>query len=326
MTADVPPQDPAWVPIGSTPDEGAPPGSGVEVEAPAPAGGEPGRSPSARAAGRPLALHPMGVPDILDGAFTLFKANARPLVLVTALFMVPIELVTAFLSRDVFGGMGLLEAARETSIVGFTVTSGPGSTVASLLAFAFTVLVRPALTAALVHLAASAYLGVADRPGDAVRRATRRWPAFVAAFVLVHLIEGFGFAFLLLPGLLAVALCTAVVPVMAVEGLGPGEALGRSFRLSGPRLFPTVLVVVATAAISSALATALGGIPNLAALLIGYSRAWVLAATGTVLAALVVQPYVACVALLVYVDGRIRQEGLDIAVRMEELASVEDPR
>lgn len=314
--ADVPTQSPsAWVPLGSAAGDGA--DAGVEI-------GEPGRGApgpaAALAVARPLAVHPMSLPDILDGAFTLFKANARSLVLLTALFVVPIQLVTAYLSRDVLGGVGLADALTNASLSGMTVTSGPGSTVALLVTLATSALVLPVMVGALCRVAASSYLGTPLPPGVALRGALRRWPTFVGAWILVHLIEGAASVAVLLPALAAMALCTAVAPIVAVEGLGAGRAVGRSFRLVGSRLFPVLGVVLATVALSSALSVALGIVPEVAALVIGYERGWVLAATGSTLGALITQPLVACIATLVYIDGRIRQEGLDIALLVEDLA------
>ena len=47
----------------------------------------------------PLPLHPMTVSDILDGAFKLLKANFRTIVIVTAVFVVPVDVAASFLGR-----------------------------------------------------------------------------------------------------------------------------------------------------------------------------------------------------------------------------------
>ena len=46
----------------------------------------------------------MGLGDILDGAFKLFRANARSVLLIAAMFVVPIQLVAAFVRRNAYGG------------------------------------------------------------------------------------------------------------------------------------------------------------------------------------------------------------------------------
>src|SRR6266480_2299243 len=65
----------------------------------------------------PLPLHPMTLSDILDGAFKLFKANARTIVLVTAAFVVPLQVIAAFAQRNLLGGRGFLDVARSASEV-----------------------------------------------------------------------------------------------------------------------------------------------------------------------------------------------------------------
>src|SRR5436309_1175943 len=90
-----PPQPPMWPP---------PPGY-----APAPGTMWPSPPPLPKAGDArtgPLPLHPMTMSDILDGAFKLFKANVRTVVLITAAFVVPLQLVAAFAQRNIFGGRG----------------------------------------------------------------------------------------------------------------------------------------------------------------------------------------------------------------------------
>src|SRR5438105_3529449 len=58
----------------------------------------------------PLPLHPMTMSDILDGAFKLYKANATSVLLVAATFVVPVQLVIAFLQRNTLGGRSIFNA------------------------------------------------------------------------------------------------------------------------------------------------------------------------------------------------------------------------
>ena len=49
--------------------------------------------------------------DLLDGSFRLLKANLSAIVLVAAVFLIPVNLVAAFFQRDLLGGYGFLEFA-----------------------------------------------------------------------------------------------------------------------------------------------------------------------------------------------------------------------
>src|SRR3954465_14902015 len=83
-----PPAPPPWqIPQQTPPWGGYPP----PPLPPQPKGG------SARTG--PLPLHPMTVSDVLDGAFKLLKANLRTIMIVTAVFIVPLQLISAFVQR-----------------------------------------------------------------------------------------------------------------------------------------------------------------------------------------------------------------------------------
>src|SRR5437762_4971579 len=107
-----PPDDAGWAPPDAPPPApplpGPPPGYGPSPGyGPPPRYGPPpgyGRAPALPKGGSartgPLPLHPMTLSDVLDGAFKLLKANARTVLTVTAVFVVPIQLIAAYLQRD----------------------------------------------------------------------------------------------------------------------------------------------------------------------------------------------------------------------------------
>ncbi|MDP8936553.1 MAG: hypothetical protein M3O23_02275 [Actinomycetota bacterium] len=268
----------------------------------------------------PLPLHPMGLSDVLDGAFKLFKGNARSVVLITAAFMVPIQLLTAFFQRDVLGGAGLSDLLNDPTALG-TAGGGSGSGLAgALVTVLATVLVMPLVAGAVCRVVAASYLREELSPGDAVRMVAPRWWAFAVAWFLVHLLEAIGTILLILPGLLAMALMVAVAPAIAIEGLGPIRAMKRSAGLVRGRIFRVLGIALASGLLASAVGVALGFVPQTAAVFIGLEWGWPLLAVGSVLTGVVVTPFVAIVATLVYFDGRIRQEGLDLQVMAAELA------
>jgi hypothetical protein len=271
--------------------------------------------------GHPLPLQPRTPSELLDGAFTLLRAHARVIVLVSAGFIVPVQVAAAFLSRDVLGGAGLLEIFQDPSTTQAALDArGTGATGAFLLGAAARALVMPALAGAVSVVAARSLLGGEVSVGAALRTALRRWPALVVAWVLVHIAELFASIFLFLPGLLVMALFVPVAPVIAVEGLGPFRALGRSARLVSSRLFPVMGVAIVSGVLASAVNTSLGVVPQTISYLVGLDRGWVLLAASTTITSLIVSPWIALVAALVYFDGRVRHEGLDLQVRAAQMA------
>jgi hypothetical protein len=296
----------------------------------------------------PLPLHPMTLPDILDGAFKLLRANARTVFTITAVFVVPIQVLSAFLQRDLFGGQSITDFVSDPSTTNGSASSGTDA-VATLVAVAATVLVLPFVAGAVSRVVAASYLGETVEAGAALRSAGRRWWSLVVSWVLVHLFEGLvwiavvvlavalavggaegwpvliGIGLLALAGIpwavVAMAWCVAVAPAIVVEDLGAFAGLRRSIRLLRPRTWSTVAVALVGGFLATILGQVLGVVPQTIGLAIGGDRGgWVLLAVGGVLTSIVTTPLVAIIATLVYFDGRIRHEGFDLEVMAAEMA------
>ena len=117
------------------------------------------------------------------------------------------------------------------------------------------------------------------------------------------------------------ALFVAVAPAIAVEGLGPIRAMRRSFRLvqapplAGARHRPAVGPAGQHGGLGA------GRRPDQCwPSWSGCKWGWLLLAVGSILSGLVSTPLVAIIATLVYYDGRIRQEGLDLQIMAADLA------
>ena len=296
----------------------------------------------------PLPLHPMTVSDILDGAFRLLKANARTLLPIVAVFVVPLQVIGAYAQRDLLGGEGLLDALSDPSLAEGGVEGGGGS-VGGGIAGLLNLLVLPFLAGAVSQVVAASYLGHEIGPMAALRATFRRSWALFLGWVLVHLLEAAGFLVVgvVLVALLAVgapgpavavvavlgvltaipwlvaamALSVAVAPAIVVEHLGPVSGTRRSWSLVRRRFWPVLGTALLAGLVASILGQVLGFIPSLAGLLVGTEGGWVLVAVGAILSALVTQPVVAIVATLQYFDARIRFEGFDLEVIAAELGT-----
>jgi hypothetical protein len=270
----------------------------------------------------PLPLHPMTMSDVLDGAFKLFKANARTVMLITAAFVVPLQLVGAFAQRNILGGRGFLDIVNHPATARASVDNrSTAQTVVALVTSAILLLVTPFVAGAISRVVAASYLGREETPGSALRATGRRWWALLGAWFLVHVLEAVGFVLCILPGLLAMALFVATAPAIVTEELGPVAGMRRSWRLVRRRLFPVLGIALVSGLLASVLGNVLGGVPTAIALAIGLKWAWPLLAVGSIISALVTTPFVAIVATLIYFDGRIRQEGFDLQVMAQGLAT-----
>ncbi len=298
-----------WAPLdfdpASGPPQWGPPGVWPAAPASRPAGG------SERTG--PLPLHPMSLGDILDGAFKLLKANARTIVAIVAGIELPFRLAGAFAARDAYD-IGLAHLVDGSAIAGSSGGSTSGQALAQALVTLVGLLAAPFIAGAVSRVVAASYLGDTISVKGALRVALGRSGALLGAFVLCHVLMLAGFVLCIVPGVLLSALFTLVAPAIAIEEIGPVEAMRRSWRLVWPRLWPVLGTSMLAGLIASFVGTVIGAVPSTLAALVGGSWAWVVAGLGTTLGQLVAAPIVAIVATLLYFDARIRQEGFDLQV------------
>ena len=311
-----PPQGPpGWAPAPPPPPpygssaHGPPPGSGYGPP-PLPKGGD--------ARTGPLPLHPMSIGDVLDGAFKLLKANARTILLVVAAFVVPLQLLSAFVVRDQVS-TGFLDILSDPTIAESQSEFSLGDAAGSVFTVLLGLVTTPLIAGAVSRVCAASYLGQTVGPGDALRDTLRRLPALLAAAFLVLLAQGVGFVLCILPGIAVTVLYSAVTPALMIEDLGPVQAMRRSWRLLRPRFWPVLGIVALAWLIASFLGNLLGGIPSAVGAIFGGSLAWLWIALGSVLASIVSAPVTAIVDTLIYFDGRIRNEGFDLQVMARDL-------
>lgn len=264
----------------------------------------------------------MTVGDVLDGSFKIFKANARTLILATAAVVVPLQVISSFLLReqfdvgflDLFSDPTLAESAAEQQ-------ESLSQAVLSILTALIAAFVTPFVTGAVAKVVAASYLGREIAPGVALRQAARSFPALLAAFVLVHLLELVGFVLCILPGFAVMAMFVLVAPAIAIEELGPIQGMRRSWRLVKPRFWGVLGISLLSGFIANVLGQILGTAPALIALVLGGSFAWLGVAISGVLSQLVSLPIVTVAATLLYFDARIRHEGFDLQIMASELAT-----
>jgi hypothetical protein len=305
-----PPEPEAWVAPDTQPE--APP---------VPAAAAPAvhrRRGAGAGAGRPevpVALRPLGAAEKLDAALRILKLAPATVLTLTAVAVVPVELLaTAVLRLD---DDPLPRAVFGAPIASaFTDDTGAGAAV-PLVFFVLDALALAWVAAGLSQLVTGWHVGRRDDAATLLRRGVQRLPALLLAVVLVHLAEGVGLVALVVGALVPMAWFALVAPVIGAERLGAVAAMGRSFSLT-KRAFVTVLATgILVAAVAAALRIALAGLGALA-LASSFPGDWVLVTAIGIAVRLVLEPLVAGTAVLLYLDLRVRHEGLDI-----ELAAIE---
>jgi hypothetical protein len=277
----------------------------------------------------------MTVGDVLDGAFRLLRANWRTMLVVTAIVVIPVQLVTSWFARDLLSGgfLQLLEdpfAAQDVD---------PGSWLGDLANLAYALVLLPLLTGGLAWVAVRSALG--DGPGwrETLRVIVRRgvplvaaWWLFLGAFAVAVAVG----AAVMAAGVVAQAPVLLVLGVLAlfggilaglalgawfalapsavvVEDAGPLRALRRSARLVRGRFWPVLGTLVLAGLVTSVVSFALSGVPSMVGMFLA-DYGWVLAAGGSIVGSLVTVPVFAVVLALLYLDVRIRHEGLDLEI------------
>lgn len=342
---------------GNGPQSWGPPPPPGPVPPPPP--GPYGYAPHPAASGRPWApkpgiipLRPLGVGEILDGAFTALRWNPKPIIIPAVILAVIEGVLTSVLS--VLGVQTILSQARVAQqgpeqAAGTFGVLGITYGVLGIAAFLGTAV----LTGLVTQVIGQAVLGRKETLGGAWRATRSRIGPVIAALLLAAVFIGLGLAAAIavcvgigfglaavqvaplgivlgvVLGLAAVVFAVIVgirwmfaIPVVVLEQAGPLKALGRSWRLvrgSWWRVFGiSLLVSLIVSFVSGIIRTPfqLGGIFTATGATGGVSTASViLSAVGVIISTALTGPLQAGAQVLLYTDLRMRREGMDIALQ-----------
>ena len=300
----------------SAPDEG---GNGTPRD-PGPAFVRPAApAPAYRAQPDGIPLRPLGVGDILDGTFTTIRRNPRATIGLAAV-LVTVQQAAAVGVQLATGGLPTMTGFASLQSIG-----GYGGIVGTLLA----AVVGAVLTGMLVVVVSEDVLGRRVTAGQVWRRVRPRLWALLAAAAIAGLLPYVGLVFLLAPGVILWGAWSLTTPALVLEGLGPIAALRRSWRLAWPS-FGRVWSVRSLSELLAVLMQYLLAAPfALASVLVAIGLdtaegeqlpvlALALIVLGGIAAGTITAPFLAGVLALLYIDRRMRAEGLDLVLRREE--------
>src|SRR5215813_8516160 len=295
-----------------------------------------------------IPLRPLGVGELLDGAFTSIRRNPRATLGIAALLLTASAVITTTVSLVL------------AHYVGSVTLPSPGQQLTDaqatrLLTWILEVLVpTAAVSAVLTFVIGRLVLGRKITAGEAWRIARPRIPALIGTTLLIPLIllgvwavyavvlvilavahaPGALIGFLAVLGAIAGIVLTIwfavmfrmAAPAVVLEREGPARALARSWRLVhgsfwrvlGITLLASLIVVVTAGVLQipfGLLAAAAGGGNSLLPSTGGNVASILISAVGGVVAGAVARPISAGVAVLLYVDLRMRREGLDLVLQ-----------
>ena len=258
----------------------------------------------------------MTVGEILDGGFRVIKARPRDVLIIAATFVVPVQILLAYLQRDVLDRDALVDAFTDPTVTSQTGSVSGGVWLVAALAGG---MVTVWTAGAIGHLVTGWYRGVDVTPVDAIRTSLRHtWPLLVS-WIAIHILQLAALFMLVLPGLIVMAFWLVTAPAIVIERLGPFAGMGRASRLAGKRFGPVLGVGVLSGVVASVVGQIFGAIPLVLGFWSGGFLGWVLLIVSGVATSLLTTPFIAAATVLAYLDLRVRNEGLDLQLRIDEM-------
>ncbi len=286
-------------------DAGPPPGPGLPASM-ASAGMDAGAASVPR-----IALRPMTVADVLDGGFGVVKSRPRRILAIAAGFAIPVDLLVSFLQRGIYGGQGIADYFNDPAVAN-NGSADLSPVVGGFVSLALSAVILGLVAAAIAHLVGQWLMGRDAAAGEMLAAVGRKWWAVLAAVALVKMAELIGVFACYIGLLFVMPLFVVATPVIILESTGPFGALDRSVQLVRRRYFNVMGTALLIGLASSLLSTALSALPQAVAFGIGFRVGWPVAALGRIAADTVVVPFTAAATVLLYLDLRVRTEGLDI--------------
>jgi hypothetical protein len=256
----------------------------------------------------PVPLRPMTLSDLLDGPFRVIKAEPRTVFGIAAAILIPTDLVAAFLQRNTLHPTGFTNGA----FAGAGIFGSGGDFLALIAAGLLQALALFFLGGALARLVTAWYAGGDLTAGEALRATFHRGWVLFGAFLILLPVKAISYVLCYFPVIAVVTLFSVTAPIIVVEGLTPIAAAKRSWRLVARRFWPCVLTIVVATIGANVLTTVFSLLPLLVVAVLPSPFDWI--GIGVVHAAvgMLVTTALVSVAVLLYVDLRIRTEGLDI--------------
>jgi hypothetical protein len=258
----------------------------------------------------PLRLRPLEVGDLLDETFRIYRRHFLLFAGTSVILAIPAAGLQGYSFFTLFSNFLQSTTTGQT----FNFNNLLPSLVVIAIGYVINVLLSPYSYGAVIYAACESALGHPVTVWDALRGVTRRYFSILGYLILVALM---GVLFCLLPLWIWIWVgWVAVLPVMFVENVGLGAAMGRSWQLVQGRWWRTFLILLLVVLVWYFARIALEAFIALANALIGVvvSAYVVLAITqaAAIIVAALVNPVLQIAIVLIYFDLRVRREALDL--------------
>jgi hypothetical protein len=259
----------------------------------------------------PLRLRPLEIGDLLDETFRMYRRHFLLFAGLSVILSIPSAGLSGFFSYALLNGL-VQQAGSQTPTFNFNFL---GTTlIAAVVVLLVTIVLLPFFYGAVTFAACESALGRPVTAGGVLNGVLRRYFHLLGYWLLISLML---VLFCLLPLWIWIWVSwVAVMPIMFIENVGLGAAMGRSWRLVEGRWWRTFLIVFLILIIVYAVRIALGAFIALGQGLLqivvpSLVVVWISGATSVIIDSLV-NPIPQIAIVLIYFDLRVRREGLDL--------------
>jgi type IV secretory pathway VirB2 component (pilin) len=267
-------------------------------------------------------LRPLRVGEILDAGIKITTKRFAALAKIVAVVTIPIQVVSAFVTLSTTSEDAFSTSTSTTGEIDSEIwTQLAGNLVVSLLGLLATLVALAACT----RIVAGAYFGEEGDWRESLAYAGRRLPSLLWLGLLYLVMVALGTLGCIIPGIwLAVAYAVSI-PALLIEDERGTNALRRSFRLVRKRWWPTFGVLLLGFILINIVQTTLS-LPLIGLLLVGGDDpnvvVFVVASTITgTIATVLTTPFLVAMLMVVYVDLRVRKEGLDLQLLAQRVGA-----
>jgi hypothetical protein len=266
-------------------------------------------------------LRPLGVGEILDTAFRIYRTRFKDLIAAVAIPMIPLVVLQILINLSVTSRTTL---ETQNGVLVQRTGPSPGVTLGAVGATLLISVIGGAIAqAASVRIIADQYLGSSTSWRESLRYALSKVGSVVLVSFLVGICELLGLIACVLPGIYLWAALAVSVPALLIENARGTKALGRSRSLVTGRWWPTfgalVVIFLLTSIISGIFGAIIGGGTALSGSITGSTASRILSGGVTGIITILTTPLTAAVATIIYFDLRIRKEGFDVALMAQRL-------
>lgn len=250
---------------------------------------------------------------IFDEAITFMRIEPGLLLGISLIVLVPLRLVAVAMPGSP------LRDARPDQLIDIFVgnLSQPGAVLAAFITLILESVALFTVASIYGEVAANWYSGRAASATDLLLASVKRSPALLLAWLIVHLLEIGGALFTVGIGGVMIGVFFAVVaPVMGAEAAGPIVALRRSANLVSPKLGHTIAVFGLAGLGSVVMRIVIEFAPSFLGLELLRLPLWLTSGVVDLLAAVVATSFVASSSTVLYLDLRVRREGIDLDMAM----------